>query len=79
MDNESGFTPGLCYFLPEPAYHHLQDIRDHLLLLARLTSVADRAVDEEGLVNLRRSLLASCFQHMADRLDMALSEAIWPQ
>jgi hypothetical protein len=79
MDNEPGIPPpGPCYLLPEPAYHHLQDIRDHLLLLARLTAVADRIADEEGLPNLRRALLAQCFQHLADRLDQTLVDTFWP-
>jgi hypothetical protein len=78
MENEPGVPlPGPCYLLPELAYHHLQDTRDHLLLLTRLTAVADLAVDQEGLLNLRRSLLAQCFQHLADRLGKALEEAQW--
>ncbi len=78
MDDQPGtLPPGPCYLLPEPTYHHLQDTRDHLLLLARLTAVADLAVDEEGLPNLHRSLLAQCFQHLADHLETALADAIW--
>ncbi len=80
MDDQPGASPsgpGPCYLLPEPAHQHLQDTRDHLLFLARLTAVADLAVDEEGLLNLRRSWLAQCFQHLADRLDVALDEAQW--
>ncbi len=79
MDKHPGTSPtGPCYLLPEPAHQHLQDTRDRLRLLARLTTVADRAADDEGLPNMRRSLLAQCFHHLADRLDAALEEAVWP-
>ncbi len=79
MDDQPGvLPPGTCYLLPEPTYHQLQDTRDHLRLLARLTAATTIEEDEEGVLNLRRALLAQCFQHLAERLDAALGEVVWP-
>jgi hypothetical protein len=68
--------PGPYYLLPEPAYRHLQDTRDHLHLLARLASPLTQAEDAQTL-QLRRALLAQCFQELGDQLEKALVETVW--
>jgi hypothetical protein len=42
-----------------------------------LMSNLNLPMDEEATLNLRRSLLAQCFQHLAYRLGEALGEAQW--
>ncbi|MCF7222215.1 XAC0095 family protein [Marilutibacter chinensis] len=66
------------YLLPEDAYRALEQARDRLDLLARLA--APRAVQEdapEAESPLRLTVLAQCFEELADQLDRGLRAARW--
>jgi len=69
-------TARMAYQLPEEKYWALQQARDHLLLLARLTELCTTADGEEVL--LSRPALADCFQRLAGELDDIVRGTWWP-
>ncbi|GAB3366983.1 hypothetical protein GCM10027431_09900 [Lysobacter rhizosphaerae] len=69
-------TACMAYQLPEEKYWALQQARDHLLLLARLTELSTTAGGEEVL--LSRPALADCFQRLAGELDDIVRGVWWP-
>lgn len=70
-------TARMAYQLPEEEYRALQQARDHLLLLARLTELTTSAEGEELV--LARPALADCFQRLAGELDDIVQGAWWPR
>lgn len=64
------------YLLREESFDKLQQMRDQLFLLATLSVASTRAEEDEPL-ELRRSMLARCFESVGLQLDEVVKEAKW--
>ncbi|MCC8446697.1 XAC0095 family protein [Xanthomonas translucens] len=66
------------YYLPEEAQYRLQQLRDHMLFLARLAQPRTLAEEREAAKRVRAGELAVCMELLAEQMDMVLREVSWP-
>jgi len=64
------------YLLREENFEKLEQIRDQLLLMARMTFAATQAEEQEPL-EIQRSMLGQCFESFGLQLDDVLSATGW--
>ncbi|GLQ48727.1 XAC0095 family protein [Dyella flava] len=60
------------YLLREENFEKLEQIRDQLLLMARMTFAATQAEENEPL-EIQRSMLGQCFENLGLQLDDVLA------
>jgi len=64
------------YLLREESVEKLEQIRDQLLLMARMVFAATQAEESEPL-EIQRSMLGQCFENFGLQLDELLSTMEW--
>ena len=64
------------YLLREENVEKLEQIRDQLLLMARMVFAATQAEESEPL-EIQRSMLGQCFENFGLQLDELLSTMEW--
>ena len=64
------------YLLREESVEKLEQIRDQLLLMARMVFAATQAEESEPL-EIQRSMLGQCFETFGLQLDDVLSTMEW--
>ncbi|MBE1162677.1 XAC0095 family protein [Dyella acidiphila] len=70
-DARHAAAAGVCLALPEQAHSKLAQLRDHLGLLAQMTYAVTKEEEDKPL-EIRRSVLGTCFEMAAVQLEDAL-------
>lgn len=77
MDDVSNNAPRPpCYSLSEESHLQLQGIRDQLFLMSRITFAATLE-EEYAPLEIRRSMLAQCFENFGAQIDDVQDAATW--
>ncbi|NJB92484.1 XAC0095 family protein [Xanthomonas arboricola] len=66
------------YYLPEGAQYRLQQLRDHMLFLARLAQSRTRAEEQARHPAICMDELAFCLELLADQMTQVLLQLQWP-
>ena len=70
-DATNAAAPGVCLVLPEKAHIQLSHLRDQLGMMAQIAYAVTKE-EEEALLEIKRSVLGSCFETAAVQLEEIL-------